>query len=64
CRFGEGHRNRLDVLLRDILPKSSIPILTHCPVGHGNEMWTLPLGVEATLDTASRSLRLKNNGVS
>ncbi len=63
CRFGEGHRNRLDVLLRDILPKSSIPILTHCPVGHGNEMWTLPLGVEATLDTASRSLRLKNNGV-
>ncbi len=63
CRFGEGQKNRLDDLFREILPKSSIPILTHCPVGHGSEMWTLPLGVEATLDTNSKSLRLKNCGV-
>ena len=63
CGFSEGPRNRLDDLIQEILPKSAIPILTHCPVGHGNEMWTLPLGVEATLNTTSRSLRLKNNGV-
>ena len=63
CRFDEGHKGRLDDLIRDMLPKRSIPVLTHCPVGHGNEMWTLPLGVEATLDTDSKSLRLKNNGV-
>ncbi len=64
CRLGEGLSDKLDSLFQDILPKSSIPILTNCPVGHGNEMWTLPLGVEATLDTDSQSLRLKNNGVS
>ncbi len=63
CRFSDGHKGRLDDLIRDMLPKRSIPVLTHCPVGHGNEMWTLPLGVEATLDTDSKSLRLKNNGV-
>ena len=63
CRLGEGASDRLDKLFQDILPKSSIPILTNCPVGHGPEMWTLPMGVEATLDTSSRTFRLKNNGV-
>ena len=63
CRFPDGQTGRLENLIRDHLPKRSIPVLTHCPVGHGNEMWTLPLGVEATLDTDSKSLRLKNNGV-
>ena len=64
CRFAEGQKGRLEDLFREILPKSSIPILTHCPVGHGNEMWTLPLGVEATLDTETKSLKLKTRGVS
>ena len=63
CRFDEGQKGRLDDLIRDMLPKRSIPVLTHCPVGHGNEMWTLPLGIEATLDTPTRSLRLKSKGV-
>jgi muramoyltetrapeptide carboxypeptidase len=63
CRFGDGQKGRLEDLFRDIVPNRSIPVLADCPVGHGNEMWTLPLGVEATLDTDSKSLRLKNNGV-
>jgi muramoyltetrapeptide carboxypeptidase len=63
CRFDEGQKGRLDDLIRDMLPKRSIPVLTHCPVGHGHEMWTLPLGVEATLDTQTRSLRLRSKGV-
>ncbi len=63
CRFDEGQKGRLDDLIRDMLPKRSIPVLAHCPVGHGNEMWTLPLGIEATLDTQTRSLRLKSKGV-
>ena len=64
CRFEDGQKGRLEDLFRDIVTNRAIPVLTHCPVGHGNEMWTLPLGVEATLDTDSKSLRLKNNGVS
>jgi len=64
CRFAEGQKGRLEDLFRDIVPNRTIPVLTDFPVGHGSEMWTLPLGVEATLDTATRSLRLKTNGVS
>jgi muramoyltetrapeptide carboxypeptidase len=64
CRFGDGQKGRLEDLFRDIVPNRTIPVLTDCPVGHGNEMWTLPLGVEATLDTDSKSLKLKTNGVS
>lgn len=64
CRFNDGQKGRLEDILQEFVPNRSIPVLAECPVGHGNEMWTLPLGVEATLDTASRSLRLKNNGVS
>ena len=63
CRFGDGQKGRLEDLFRDIVPNRTIPVLTDCPVGHGNEMWTLPLGIEAILDTKSKSLRLKNNGV-
>ncbi len=63
CRFSDGQKGRLEDLFRGIVPNRTIPVLTECPVGHGNEMWTLPLGVEATLDTDSKSLRLKNNGV-
>ena len=64
CRFMDGQKGRLEDLFRDIVPNRTIPVLTDCPVGHGNEMWTLPLGVEATLDTDSKSLRLKTCGVS
>ena len=64
CRFAEGQKGKLEDLFREIVPNRSIPVLTQVPVGHGNEMWTLPLGIEATLDTESKTLRLKNNGVS
>jgi len=64
CRFTDGQKGRLEDIFRDIVPNRTIPVLTDCPVGHGNEMWTLPLGVEATLDTDSKSLRLKTCGVS
>jgi len=64
CRFTDGQKGRLEDIFRDIVPNRNIPVLTDCPVGHGNEMWTLPLGVEATLDTDSKSLRLKTCGVS
>lgn len=63
CRFGDGQKGRLEDLFRNIVPDRAIPVLIGCPVGHGSEMWTLPLGIEATLNTGSKSLRLKINGV-
>jgi muramoyltetrapeptide carboxypeptidase len=41
----------------------SIPIVTNFPIGHGKEMWTLPFGVSATLDTEAKTIQLKHCGV-
>ncbi|MBC8283444.1 MAG: LD-carboxypeptidase [Nitrospinae bacterium] len=49
--------------LGDLFPKPDIPILTHCPIGHSKEIWTLPFETQATLDTSAKSLELKNCGV-
>lgn len=64
CTFGKGQKGRLDDLIASALQDTPGPILTHCPVGHGPEMWTLPWGVEAVLNTESRSLELKGNALS
>ncbi|MBT5549405.1 MAG: LD-carboxypeptidase [Nitrospina sp.] len=47
----------------DLFPNPGFPILTHCPIGHGKEIWTLPLETSAILDSASKSLELKHGGV-
>ncbi len=57
---GDG---KLQDVLADLFPKPDIPILTHCPIGHGKEIWTLPLETQATLDTSRKTLELKNCGV-
>ena len=41
----------------------SIPIVTNFPIGHGKEMWTLPFGVDATLNAEAKSIQLKHCGV-
>lgn len=40
-----------------------IPIVTNFPVGHGKEMWTLPFGVDATLNAEAKTIQLKHCGV-
>ncbi|MCF8721344.1 S66 peptidase family protein [Nitrospina gracilis] len=63
CSAGPNGTGRLDDVFLDALQDTSFPILTHCPVGHGNEMWTLPWGVEAVLNTESRSLEIKGRAL-
>jgi len=41
----------------------SIPIVTNFPIGHGKEMWTLPFGIDATLNAEAKSIQLKHCGV-
>jgi muramoyltetrapeptide carboxypeptidase len=50
-------------VLADIFPRPGFPILTHCPIGHGKEIWTLPLEISATLDSKAKTLTLKHCGV-
>lgn len=57
---GNGSFNEI---LSDIFSDGSFPIITNFPSGHGRELFTLPMGIEAKLDTASKSLEFENCGV-
>jgi len=59
-RKGDG---AIEDILSDLFPTPSFPIFTHCPIGHGKEVWTLPLETSATLDSESKTLELKHCGV-
>ena len=48
--------------ISDFFKNYRFPILMSCPIGHGKEMWTLPLGVPAILDSEAKSLVIKENG--
>ena len=66
--FGPDRRNKesgsFKGILNDVFADSSFPILTNFPSGHGREMLTMPMGVEARLDTKSKTLEFENCGVS
>lgn len=53
----------LKEILRDVFADNSFPILTNFPSGHGREMFTLPMGVGARVDTETKSLEFENCGV-
>ena len=63
CKFNAGQTGTLDAMLGEFFKSDSFPVLTNCPIGHGEEMWTLPLGVCAKLNTKTKSLSLENCGV-
>jgi muramoyltetrapeptide carboxypeptidase len=63
CRSFGKRGGSFEEILRDVFASSSFPILTDFPSGHGREMLTLPMGVEARLDTESKSLEFENCGV-
>jgi len=63
CQSSKKGGGSFKEILRDVFAKSSFPILTNFPSGHGQEMFTLPMGVEARLDTESKSLEFENCGV-
>jgi len=54
-----GERAAIDNLLAERARDLHIPVLSGVPFGHGASNSTLPIGVRAHLDAASRSLRLK-----
>ena len=48
----------VDDLFAAIAERLKIPCLAGIPLGHIAEQWTLPLGAQATLDTAARTLNV------
>jgi muramoyltetrapeptide carboxypeptidase len=64
CRSQRRGEGTIKDILADLFPNPGFPILTHCPIGHGKEVWTLPLETSATLDSEAKTLELKHCGVS
>jgi len=63
CKPQKYSDGKFEDILADLFPNPKIPIITHCPVGHGKEIWTLPFETQATLNASAKSLELKNCGV-
>ncbi|MBA3645691.1 MAG: LD-carboxypeptidase [Gemmatimonadaceae bacterium] len=53
-----GSTVALDALLGGFAKKLGVPCLAGIPVGHIAEQWTIPIGAQATLDTAERKLNV------
>jgi muramoyltetrapeptide carboxypeptidase len=64
CLPKKSANGLLRQMYKEIFDGLSVPIVTNFPVGHGKEMWTLPFGVEATLDAGAKSIQLQDSGVS
>lgn len=53
----DGARRLADVL-REVADALGVPCVLGVPVGHIDDQWTLPLGVDAELDADARSLHV------
>ena len=51
-----GKRSDIHRLLRDIMAGVDIPVFSGFPMGHGDRNMTLPVGLQAELDTWNRKL--------
>jgi muramoyltetrapeptide carboxypeptidase len=40
-----------------------VPIVHNLPLGHGKHLWTLPLGVTATVDADARTLTIDESAL-
>ncbi len=55
-------RSLEDVLERHLIPLG-VPVIYPLPLGHGKHLWTIPLGVTATLDADARTLTIDEPAV-
>ncbi len=63
CHPGPRQNWTLDDAIGDFFRDDTFPILINCPIGHGKEMWTIPVGVSGTLSTNPKSLEFEHCGV-
>ena len=63
CKFNDAQTGTLHEMIAEFFKSDSFPVIINCPVGHGKEIWTLPLGVGAKLNTKTKSLVLESCGV-
>jgi muramoyltetrapeptide carboxypeptidase len=54
-----GDPAAVEDVLRDRLCPLGVPVLGGFPFGHGSRQASIPLGVEAVLDTGAAALRIR-----
>ncbi|MGZ4115772.1 MAG: S66 peptidase family protein [Actinomycetota bacterium] len=60
----ETPRDRsLEDVLERYLGSLDVPVIYPLPLGHGKHLWTVPLGVRATIDVDARTLTIDEPGV-
>lgn len=59
----DGTRSVADVAAEYLAPRG-IPVAIGFPIGHVDDQWTLPIGIEAELDADAGTLALLGGGVS
>lgn len=52
----------IGALVAELADRLGVPCLANLPIGHIPDQWTLPLGAEAVLDVAARSLVIADAG--
>ncbi len=62
CQSNKNEPYTLKKTISDFFKNDHFPILMNCPIGHGKEIWTLPLGAPAILDSEAKSLTIKESG--
>lgn len=62
-RSGYSRSAKLVDVIRDSFGEVNLPVLYNVPFGHIKNIWTLPIGVQATLDADARSLTIDEPGV-
>jgi len=60
-KFAPSKGITIEALLRDHLSQLGVPILGGLPFGHGRDPVSVPLGITATIDTASRTLTVSES---
>ena len=53
---GLGGSRSLDVVLREAADLAGVPALANIPMGHIDDQWSIPLGMEAELDADAKTL--------
>ena len=63
CHPGGNDGYSLQDVIADFFKDDDFPVMMNCPIGHGDEIWTIPLGMEAELDARARKLTLTECGI-
>ncbi len=58
CGSNSKNIKKLESLFQDFFKNEKFPILTNCPIGHGSEIWTLPMGSRAQLNFEKKKIIL------